>query len=72
MKVVIDTNGLLRSIPRDGSCRWLYDAFAAGEFTWVISNEIISEYTEMTSYFFGPVSAELVTSLLLAAPNHIR
>lgn len=72
MKVVIDTNGLLRSVPRDGSYRWLYDAFAGGQFTWVVSNEIMLEYTEMTGYYFGPNASELVTSLLLAAPNHLR
>lgn len=72
MKAVIDTNGLLRSIPRDGSCRWLYDAFEANQFTWVFSNEILLEYAEMTAYYFSATAAELVTSLLLASPNHIR
>lgn len=72
MKVVIDTNGLLRSIPQDGSYRWLYDAFAANQFTWVVSTEILLEYAEMTGYYYSPVAAELVTSLLLAAPNHVR
>lgn len=72
MRVVIDTNGLLRSIPRDGSYRWLYDAFAARQFTWVVSNEIMLEYAEMTGYYYSSVAAELVTSLLLAAPNHLR
>jgi predicted nucleic acid-binding protein len=72
VKVVIDTNGLLRSIPRDGSYRWLYDAFAARQFTWVVSTEILLEYAEMTGYYYSPVAAELVTSLLLAAPNHLR
>lgn len=72
MKVVIDTNGLLRSIPRDGSYRWLYDAFSANEFTWVVSTEILLEYAEMTGYYYSSVAAELVTSLLLAAPNLLR
>ena len=72
MKVVIDTNGLLRSIPRDGSYRWLYEAFAAEQFTWVFSIEILLEYAEMTGYYYSDVAAELVTSLLLAAPNHLR
>ncbi|GAB3702800.1 hypothetical protein GCM10027592_32570 [Spirosoma flavus] len=72
MRVVIDTNGLLRSIPRDGSYRWLYEAFAAGEFTWVVSNEILLEYAEMTAYYFSSVAAELVTSMLLSASNHLR
>jgi predicted nucleic acid-binding protein len=72
VKVVIDTNGLLQSVPRNGSYRWLYEAFEAGQFTWVVSNEIILEYAEMTAYFFSPIAAELVTSLLLASPNHLR
>jgi putative PIN family toxin of toxin-antitoxin system len=72
VNVVVDTNGLLRSVPKNGSYRWLYDAFEAGEFTWVVSNEIMLEYAEMTAYYFSPTAAELVTSLLLAAPNHLR
>jgi predicted nucleic acid-binding protein len=72
VKAVIDTNGLLRSVPREGSCRWLYDAFAAGAFTWVVSTEILLEYAEMTAFYFSPTAAELVISLLLAAPNHLR
>ncbi|QKZ15390.1 putative toxin-antitoxin system toxin component, PIN family [Spirosoma sp. KUDC1026] len=72
MKVVVDTNGLLRSVPRNGSYRWLYNAFEAGQFTWVVSNEIMLEYAEMTAYYFSPTAAELVTSLLLSAPNHLR
>lgn len=32
MKVVIDTNGLLNSIPKNSQKRWLYDAFIAKKF----------------------------------------
>lgn len=72
MRAVIDTNGLLNSIPRNGSYRWLYDAFEANQFEWVISNEILSEYVEMVGSSFSQVAAELMLTLLLAAPNHIR
>lgn len=72
MKVVIDTNGLLRSIPRDGSYRWLYDEFVAKQFTWVVSTDILLEYAEMMGYYYSSVAADLVTSLLLAVPNHLR
>lgn len=43
MKVVIDAHGLLLSIPQNGGKRWLYDAYMNKKFTWVISNEILSE-----------------------------
>ena len=72
MTAVIDTNGLLRSVPRDGSYRWLYDAFEANQFTWIFSNEILSEYIEMVSSSFSASAADLVSTLLLSAPNHQR
>lgn len=72
MRAVIDTNGLLNSVPRDGSYRWLYDAFADEQFIWVISNEIISEYVELVGSEFSHKAADLVMALLLTAPNHSR
>ncbi len=72
MTAVIDTNGLLRSIPRDGSYRWLYDAFADNQFIWIFSNEILSEYIEMVGSSFSASAADLVSALLLSAPNHQR
>ncbi|RYF46812.1 MAG: putative toxin-antitoxin system toxin component, PIN family [Cytophagaceae bacterium] len=72
MKVVVDTNCLLPSIPRDGKGKWLYDAFYEGRFTWVISNEILSEYTEIISNEFSPKAADLVVALLVTSPNHSR
>lgn len=68
MRVVIDTNGLLNSVPRDGSYRWLYDAFADEQFIWVISNEIVSEYVELVGSEFSSKAADLVMALLLIAP----
>ena len=32
MKAVIDTNGLLNAIPRNGSKKWLYNAFMDNSF----------------------------------------
>jgi len=72
VKVVIDTNGLIPSIPRDGAYRWLYESFTASEFTWVFSNEILLEYAEITAALFSPAAAELVIGFLLSSPNHIR
>lgn len=52
--------------------RWLYDAFADEQFSWVVSNEIISEYAELVGSEFSLKAAELVMALLLTAPNHER
>ena len=44
MRVVIDTNCLIASIPPRGEYYWLYEAFEAEKFEWLISNEILTEY----------------------------
>lgn len=72
MTAVIDTNGVLKSVSKKGTYHWLYEAFEAGQFIWVVSNEVISEYAEMIDYYYSAKAADLVTAILLASPNHLR
>lgn len=72
MKCVVDTNGLLRSIPKKGNYRWLFDAWKQNKFTWVISNEIISEYVEVIEREFSLEAASIVADILLSSKNHLR
>jgi uncharacterized protein len=69
MRVVIDTNCLIASIPANGDYFWLYLAFRAKKFTWVLSSEIINEYEEKLSEFYSPQTAEIVLKILITAPN---
>jgi putative PIN family toxin of toxin-antitoxin system len=69
MRVVIDTNCLIASIPPKNEEFWLYRFFAARRFTWVVSTEILNEYAESLANFYSPETAELVLHLLLSAPN---
>jgi uncharacterized protein len=69
MRVVIDTNCLIASIPRHRPEFWLYEAFKAQKFDWVISNEILSEYYEILSDFYSPQTADVVTNILLLSDN---
>ncbi len=69
MKVVIDTNCLIASIPRSNPEYWLYKAFRDKKFDWVISNEILLEYEEMVGDFYSISTAELITNILLTAAN---
>lgn len=71
MKVVIDTNCLITSIPRQNPEYWLYEAFRNKAFDWVISNEILAEYEEKIAEFYSLQTAELVVNILLIAPNVI-
>lgn len=69
MKVIIDTNCLIASIPRKNPEYWLYQAFSEKIFEWVISNEILLEYEEQLGKFYSPLTAELVLNILAIASN---
>lgn len=69
MRVVIDTNCLIASIPPKSEEFWLYLAFREQAFTWVISTEILNEYYEILSDFYSPETANIVVDILLAAEN---
>jgi putative PIN family toxin of toxin-antitoxin system len=71
MVAIIDTNCLLASIPPQSSHYWLYLAFKDKYFNWLISNEILSEYEELIIKKYSVETAELVLSILCAAPNVI-
>lgn len=72
MKCVIDTNGLLRSVPRSGNYRWLFDSWKQNKFIWIVSNEIISEYVEVIEREFSSGAATIVVDMLLSSKNHQR
>jgi len=69
MRVVIDKNCLLASIPPKSRHYWLYLAFKDEQFEWLVSNEILSEYIEKLTDFFSENTAMIVYSILSVAPN---
>jgi uncharacterized protein len=69
VKIVIDTNCLIASIPPKNPEFWLYRAFESKQFTWVLSTEILNEYYEQLALFYSESTAELVIDILLSASN---
>ena len=69
MKVVIDTNCLIVSIPRQNPEYWLYKAFQNELFVWLISNEVLTEYEEQVADFYSPRTADVVLKILSTASN---
>lgn len=69
MRVVIDTNCLIVSIPPKGNYYWLYEAFSMGKFEWLISNEILTEYIEKLTDIYSESTALVVYSILSASPQ---
>lgn len=68
MRVIIDTNCLIASIPAKGKYYWLYEAFRSGKFEWLISNEILTEYIEKLTEIYSENTALIVYSILSTSP----
>ena len=72
MKVVIDTNSLLVSIGRKSRYRPIFDALIAGEIQMLISNDIVSEYTEKLEERTSKVVARNVMDFLIRSPDVVQ
>lgn len=72
MRVVLDINVLLISLPVQSKYRPIFDSLKFGVYNLLITNEIIFEYEEMIGKKTSPVVAENVLRLLLSLPNVIK
>lgn len=68
-RVVLDTNVLLRAISRKSSLTEILDALYDEKYRLVISSEILLEYEEIVSRFYGASTAQLLLDFLLTLPN---
>ncbi|GAB3973193.1 hypothetical protein GCM10028806_26660 [Spirosoma terrae] len=71
MRVVLDINVLLISLPVSSSYRPIFDALRAGRFELVVSNDILFEYHEKLAEKTSPSIADNVIKLLLSLENCI-
>lgn len=69
MKVVLDTNIVLRAISSKSEYAILLDELYLQTFSIVVSTDILLEYEEKITQFFGKNSAEDFLNLLLLLPN---
>lgn len=53
MKIILDTNCLLVSIPKQSKFRWAWDAFRRKDFILCYSNEILEEYNEIIADIYS-------------------
>ncbi len=69
MRVVLDTNILLVSLPKKSPFRIIFDALLAGQFELIISNDILGEYAEILSRKTTPMIAHNIVEMLITLPN---
>lgn len=72
MRIVLDTNCLLRVIPPGSKYRRVWDAFTDMEYTLCVSNEILEEYEEIISSHASPIAASVTVEEILKAHNVLR
>ncbi|MCU0468436.1 MAG: putative toxin-antitoxin system toxin component, PIN family [Arcicella sp.] len=69
MKVVLDTNVILRAISSKSEYAIILDELYLQTFSAVVSTEILLEYEEKTTQFFGKNIAKDFLDFLVMLPN---
>ena len=69
MKIVLDTNVLMVSLPSQSKYRKIFDALLAAKFIIFISTEIIMEYEEQLSKWFGIDKTEIHLTEIMQLQN---
>jgi uncharacterized protein len=72
MRCVIDTNCFLAILPKKSKYRLIFDAYRQGEFELAISNEILSEYSEIFTIKMNFEISENIIELILKQSNTIE
>lgn len=67
-RVVVDTNVLLNAILPTSGNYWLFERIIDGEFILCVTNEILSDYAEIFSRFYGQSVAESFLTALIYSP----
>ena len=72
MKIVFDTNCLLKILPQNSQYRCLWDAFLRSEFMLCYTTEILQEYEEVLARFYFPKVAEFTLGTLVKSLNTVQ
>jgi uncharacterized protein len=71
IKLVVDTNALLVSIPKFSSYHWFFQSIIKKEFSLFITTEILSEYEEVIGSKLNSQTASSVIRTLIELENVI-
>ena len=69
MKVVLDTNVLLVSIPSLSKYRPIFEGLIQKKYTLIISNEILTEYEEIITQKANHLVAQNIIKMLITLSN---
>jgi predicted nucleic acid-binding protein len=69
MRIVLDTNVLLVSIPNSSQYRPIFDALIEKKYTLIISNEILTEYEEIIARKANDTVSQNIVKMLVSLSN---
>lgn len=72
LRVVLDTNILMVSFLPHHKHFWLYEALENGQFTLLLSNEILEEYSEKITERYNSVIADMIAFALPNLKNTLK
>ncbi|WP_420457902.1 putative toxin-antitoxin system toxin component, PIN family [Neolewinella sp.] len=72
MKVVLDTNVLLKSLPKTSPYRPIFDAIRHGKVELLLSTDILLEYTEILEQRTTASVSNNVANLLVKLPSSVQ
>lgn len=68
MKIVLDTNSLIQSIPSQSRYHAVWESLVKGEHVLCVSNEILEEYLEILQRLTDYETAELIVKTIVNSP----
>ena len=69
MRIVLDTNILIKAIGRQSPFRPIFDAFLAKRYELVVSTSLLLEYEEIMTERNGPLVGDSILAVLLTRSN---
>ena len=68
MKIVLDTNSLIQSVPRQSRYHIVWESLVNGEHVLCVSNDILEEYLEILQRLTDYETAELIVKTIVNSP----
>ncbi|MBR5984564.1 MAG: putative toxin-antitoxin system toxin component, PIN family [Bacteroidales bacterium] len=68
MRIVLDTNALIQSIPKRSTYRAVWESIVSGENILCVSNEIIEEYVEILQQLTNNETANVIIEAIVNSP----
>jgi putative PIN family toxin of toxin-antitoxin system len=72
MRIVLDSNVLIRAIGKNSNFRPIWTAFLSGQYQLILSDEVVYEYEEIIQLNSAPGASKIVMEVLIESQNVIN